>query len=214
MAGYYAFEFPAERIPSSTDAAYRCLRAALLLAGTGVPVMHAYAGPLGILSFAAGCTAAASGPSQKQWRFCPERWEPSPGGGGGGGAPARYFSRNLWGTIVFPDETALLPQALQAQVFTPSPFAPNPLPPAWSKTNATKHQTYMICKGIEDVAAQTGFVPCRQSAEAILDTAIGLHAQIAAQQVVLKDDTASYQTNWRAALTILEQNHGDDFRFS
>lgn len=43
---------------------------------------------------------------------------------------------------------------LQAQVFTPSPFAPAPLPPAW--------------KGSEDVAAQIEFAACRQAAEAIL----------------------------------------------
>jgi hypothetical protein len=211
---YFGFEFPAERIPSSTDGVYRCLRAALLLVQTGQPVLHAYAGPLGILSFAAGCTAAASGPSQKQWRYCPERWEDSGSeGGGGGAAPARYFSRNLWGTIVFPDETTLLPQQIQNQIFTPSPFAPAPLPPNWTKTNALKHLTYSVCKGIESIAANHGFVACRQAAEQLLDNAVAIHAQIASQQFPLKDATAAYQGNWRAALNILAQNHGDDFDF-
>ena len=64
---YYAFQFPDERIPSDNDAVYRCLRACLLLALTGKPVMHAYAGPMGILSIASGCTGAACGPDQTQW---------------------------------------------------------------------------------------------------------------------------------------------------
>ncbi len=211
---YFGFEFSAERIPSSTDAVYRCLRAALLLAGTGKPVMHAYAGPMGILSFAAGCNAAASGPSQKQWRFCPERWEPSSTTGGKTAAPARYFSRRLWGTIVFPDETALLPANIQSQIFDVTPFAPNPLPPNWTKTDAIKHLTYCICKGIEHVASQTGFVACRQAADTILSEAVSLHSQIAVQHAIqLRDDAARYQANWRAALSILGQNHGDDFDF-
>lgn len=211
---YFGFEFSAERIPSSTDAVYRCLRAALLLALTGKPVMHAYAGPMGILSFAAGCNAAASGPSQKQWRFCPERWEPSSTTGGNNAAPARYFSRRLWGTIVFPDETALLPLAVQNLVFEQTPFAHIPLPTTWTKTEATKHLTYSICKGIEHVASHAGFAACRHAAEAILSDAVSLHSQIAVQQAIqLKDDSACYQANWRAALNILGQNHGDDFDF-
>jgi hypothetical protein len=211
---YFGFEFSAERIPSSTDAVYRCLRAAMLLAGTGKPVMHAYAGPMGILSFAAGCVAAATGPSQKQWRFCPERWEPSVGNGGNNAAPARYFSRSLWGTIVFPDEIALLPGDLQGQIVEQSPFASKPLPPTWSKTDATKHLTFSICKGIEQVAAKQGFDACRSEADSILSTAVGLHIKIVKEQMIqLKDDAAGYQANWRAALRILAQNHRDDFEF-
>lgn len=211
---YFGFEFASERIPSSTDAVYRCLRAALLLVLTGKPVMHAYAGPMGILSFAAGCTAAATGASQKQWRFCPERWEASASTGGNNAAPARYFSRQLWGTIVFPDETALLPIQIQNQIFEATPFAPNPLPQTWSKTDATKHLTYSICKGIEAVASSQGYAASRQAAEAMLDTAVAIHSQIAVQHAIqLRDDAACYQANWRAALNILAQNHGDDFEF-
>lgn len=211
---YFGFEFASERVPSSTDAVYRCLRAALLLVLTGKPVMHAYAGPMGILSFAAGCTAAASGPSQKQWRFCPERWEASESTGGNNAAPARYFSKRLWGTIVFPDETALLPPQIQSQIFEPTPFAPIPLPQTWSKTDATKHLTYSICKGIETVASHQGFAACRHAAETILDAAVALHTQIAVQHAIhLRDDAACYQANWRAALNILAQNHGDDFEY-
>ena len=211
---YFGFEFPAERIPSATDTVYRCLAAALLLVQTGKPVLHAYAGPLGILAFASGCTAAAAGPSQKQWRFCPERWEDASGSGGNGRAPARYFSETLWGTIVFPDETALLPAAFVQQIYTPSPFASSPPPATWSKTDATKHLIYTICKGIERISAITSPTACRQSVVALLDRAVQLHTSIRnSYGIELKDDSAGYQANWRSALTILEQNHQDDFDF-
>lgn len=211
---YFAFEFSAERVPSSTDAVYRCLRAALLLASTGKPVMHAYAGPLGILSFAAGCDAAASGASQKQWRFCPERWEAPSSSGGNNSAPSRYYSRQLWGTIVFPDETALLPPGIQGEIFEATPYAPMPLPHTWTKREATKHLTYSICKGIEEVASHNTLIACREAADAILATAVRLHTEIADQHSIrLRDNAACYQANWRAALSILAQNHGDDFDF-
>lgn len=211
---YFGFEFAAERVPSSTDAVYRCLHAALLLALTGKPVMHAYAGPMGILSFAAGCNAAASGASQKQWRFCPERWEVSTSTGGNNAAPARYFSRRLWGTIVFPDETALLPNSLLQQILEATPFAPNPLPTTWTKTEATKHLAFSIATGIQAVASGNSFAQCRQLADDVLSTAVTLHSEIAVQHAIqLRDDSACYQANWRAALNILAQNHADDFEF-
>lgn len=210
---YFAFEFPPERIPSETDYVYRLLRSALLFANTGVPVMHAYAGPLGILSFAAGCNAAATGPDQKQWRFCPERWEDSSGEGGGGATLPRYFSRNLWGTIIHPDEISILPLDIQENVITQSPYAPSPLPATWNNTDAKKHLHYTICKGIEDVSTHQGFKASKQASDGILKTAIELHAQINELHITLKNSTASYQTNWKAALDIFAQNHSEDIEF-
>ncbi len=210
---YFGFEFPAERIPSSTDAIYRCLRAILLLASTGHPVMHAYAGPLGILSFSSGCTAAASGPSQKQWRFCPERWEDVEATGGNSALPARYFSRALWGTVVFPDETGLLPSSMQARIFSPSPFATAPPPMGWSRTDAKKHLTHTICKGLQDIADKGTTAECRKAANELLGDAVQLHEEIAEHRVELRDNAASYQANWQAALGIMLERHEDDFEF-
>lgn len=211
---YFGFEFPAERIPSSVEAVYRCLVAALLLAQTGKPVLHAYAGPMGILSFASGCVAVGAGPSQKQWRFCPERWEKSESSRRSGHTPARYFSGTLWGTIVFPDETALLPTTLLSQIYTESPFATSPPSATWPKGDEKKHLIYTICKGIERVASHISPTACRHSAATLLSHAIQIHRSIRGNYgIELKDHSTSYQANWCAALIKLEQNHRDDFDF-
>lgn len=106
----------------------------------------------------------------------------------------------------------MLPPDIQARIFESSPFAPVPLPSTW-KNDAKKHLSYTVCKGMEDIANNHGFANCRRAAEQLLDDAIELHARIESQHVTLKDETASYQSNWRAALTILAQNHADDFEF-
>ena len=105
---YYGFEFSPERIPSSREFVSRCCAAGLVLACTGLPVLHAYAGPMALLSLAFGATGSAIGHSQNLWQFTPSRWATSTGQGGGGKAPPRFFSSSLWGTIVYPDEVAQL----------------------------------------------------------------------------------------------------------
>jgi len=105
---YFAFEFNAGRIPSSAAQVARYLRTGLLLAGTGLPVLHAYVGPLAPLALACGGTGTGIGHSQNLWQFTRARWTPAEGGGGGGDAPPRYFSKALWGTIIYEDEFALL----------------------------------------------------------------------------------------------------------
>lgn len=212
---YYGFQFAAERIPSDTNAVYRCLQGVLLLAQTGKPVLHGYAGPMGLLSFAGGCTAAASGPSKKQFRFCPERWEESDdSSGGGGNAPPRYFSSNLWGTLVFPDESGRISSAVRKHIFTPSPFAPDPLVLPWTKGDAAKHLAYKVCEGVQSVSSAGTARDCLAAARKVLDNAISLHRQIATvERVPLKDSTASYQVPWRDAINLLEAKHSDDFDY-
>lgn len=210
---YFAFEFPVERIPSNTGAVYNCLHSILTLAGTGAPVLHAYAGPMGILSMGAGATASAMGPSQKQWRFCRERWKETETSGGGGNAPRRYFSKNLWGTLVVPDELVLLTPQLRQSVMSPSPFASNPLPPVWKRGDSDRHNVFTVCKGIEEVSNAATPLLRKDAAIEILDTAISLHRQIASGHISLKDETAGYQSNWKAALEALVRNHQDDYDF-
>src|SRR5258708_3818091 len=120
---YFAFEFEDERIPSSRGAVGRCCAARLTLACTGKPVLHAYAGPLGLLSFGFGATGVGLGHSQNLCKFTRDRWQPPIAQGGGGDAPPRFFSSSLWGTIVYPDETAQLPANIRQQVLTASPFS-------------------------------------------------------------------------------------------
>ena len=90
---YYGFEFREERIPSGRDAVRRCCDAGLSFALTGKPVLHAYAGPMCLLSYAFGATGVGIGHSQNLWRFTRQRWETVAGQGGGGDAPARFSLR-------------------------------------------------------------------------------------------------------------------------
>ena len=205
---YYAFEFGPERIPSSRERVLRCCMAGLTLVCTGEPLLHAYAGPMGLLSFGFGATAAAVGHSQNLWHFNRGRWGPTEQQGGGGDAPARFFSPPLWGTIVHPDETAQLPQSLRNQVLTNSPFRT-----PWNRWQANKHLVYTICCTIATVASQLDPRECAQTAVSVLSGAVNLHAQIASLGVSLRDQTNTYQANWINALGDLLSNHASDFDY-
>jgi len=89
---YFAFEFSESGIPCAHSSILRFCNAGLILGCTGKPVLHAFSGPLGLLSPCFGATAIGVGHSQNLWQFTRERWQPSDGGGGGGGdAPPRFF---------------------------------------------------------------------------------------------------------------------------
>lgn len=205
---YYAFEFGAERIPSSRERVLRCCMAGLTLVCTGEPVLHAYAGPMGLLSFAFGATAAGVGHFQNLWQFNTGRWGPTEQQGGGGDAPPRFFSAPLWGTIVHPDETVQLPQSLRNQILTDSPFRT-----PWDRWQANKHLVYAICSTIATVASQVDPRECAQTVKSVLSGAVNLHAQIASLGVSLRDQTKTYQANWINALDDLLSMHGSDFDY-
>lgn len=212
---YFAFEFNEERVPSTHSLLLRYLKAGLTLACTGQPVLHAYAGPLAPLALASGAVGAGIGHSQNLWQFTRTRWEPSDGSGGGGNPPPRYFSRALWGTIIYEDEFALLSQGLRQQVLSETPFSSevsaNPPYLPWARWDANKHLVHVICKTTEEL--------CQTSdAEAVLDhvidlltSAIQLHAQIATEGIQLGDNTTSYQVPFRAALASLKAGNSEDF---
>ena len=144
---YYAFEFREERIPSGRDAVRRCCDGGLSLALTGKPILHAYAGPMCLLSYAFGATGVGIGHSQNLWRFTRQRWEVPRGQGGGGDAPARFFSKALWGTVVYPDETQLMGAALRSRILTPTSYCGAVMgtpPTAWSRWDAGKHLAWII----------------------------------------------------------------------
>lgn len=211
---YYAFEFEEERIPSSREATLRCCGGGLSLALTGRPVLHAYAGPMGLLSYAFGATAAAVGHSQNLWKFTRERWEPPSGQGGGGDAPARFFSSALWGTIIYPDETSQLSPPLWSQVLTPTPHCgPVSANVAWDRWDANKHLVRCLAQALTPIAALTDPRQAAHTAMARLDGAVSLHAQIAAGGLTLKDNTNRYQQNWRLALNDLLTRRQDDYDY-
>jgi len=214
---YFSFEFDPERIPSSRSSVYRCCTAGLILACTGKPVLHAYSGPMALLSLGFGARATAIGHYQNLWRFPRERWRAPTTRGGFGRSPARYFSSAIWGTIVYPDEIARLSLELQNQVLTPSPFSTriSPGPPflPFSRWDANKHLVSIICSTVRDIATTNDPRSNANTAISILERAVELHGRIAGTGIVLRDDTSAYQENWRAAMSDLLITHSSDFDY-
>jgi hypothetical protein len=211
---YFGFEFEDERIPSARETVRRCCVAGLILACTGKPVLHAYAGPMGLLSFAFGATGAAIGHSQNLWKFTRDRWMPAASQGGGGDAPARFFSTALWGTIIYPDETSQLPPAIRNQILLHSPFSAAVASNSpWPRWEAGKHLLYMLAKQFATMAAEKDPRANAKVAIGILDKAIKLHAAIQQSNVFLGDNTNAYQSNWKAALEDLLKDNKADFDF-
>jgi hypothetical protein len=211
---YFGFEFEDERLPSVRETVRRCCVAGLTLACTGKPVLHAYAGPMGLLSFGFGATGVAIGHSQNLWKFTRDRWMPATSQGGGGDAPARFFSSALWGTIIYPDETTQLSAALRNQVLTHSPFSgpvASNLP--WGRWDSGKHLVYMLAQQISTMAAETDPRKNATAAITLLDNALSLHAAIQQSNVFLGDNTNAYQANWKAALEDLLRDNQGDFDF-
>lgn len=213
---YYAFEFEEERIPSSRDAVRRCCDAGLSLALTGKPVLHAYAGPMGLLSYGFGAAATGIGHSQNLWKFTRQRWEAPTAQGGGGDAPARFFSKALWGTIVYPDETQQLSATLRAQVLTPTSFC-GPVvatpPTLWSRWDAGKHLVSALAETYSELAT---LATARLSAAAAgprLAAAVALYGQVRDGGLQLKDGAGAYQENWRLALADVLASRSADYDF-
>ena len=213
---YYAFEFEEERIPSSREAVRRCCDAGLSLALTGRPLLHAYAGPMGLLSYGFGATAIGIGHSQNLWKFTRQRWEPPAGQGGGGDAPARFFSKALWGTVVYPDETHVMGVALRSQVLTATSFcdAVMATPPTfWPRWEAGKH---LVCALAETSTELAALATARASADAArqrLAGAVALYGQIRQIGLQLKDNSDVYQENWRLAISDVLSNRSADYDY-
>lgn len=204
---YFAYQFDAERVPSSGPDVYRCLRAGLRLALTSLPVLHAYAGPLGLLSPAFGATGIAVGHSQTAWRFNPDRWEEPTPGGGGGDAPARLWSEALWGTIIHPDETVKLPPALREEVVTDSPYLDG-----WSRWEANKHLVHVVGTVIQGIRDNGVGLQVIGDIQEVLVTATDNHELIAESGTILKDDAAAYQESWLEALLRFTADCDDDLQ--
>jgi len=214
---YYGYEFgQRERIPSSRTSVLRCCVAGLKLACTGKPVLHAYAGPMALLSMSFGAAATGVGQWQNLWQFTRNRWSDSVPQGGGGDAPPRLFSMSLWGTIVYPDEIVQLSPDIRSEVFTPSPFSPRSvigtLMP-WDRWLANKHLVYLICSTVAELATNRNARENAQRVIEILEGAVGLHSRIAASNVTLVDDTSIYQGRWAGALRDLLAQSSSDFEY-
>lgn len=209
---YFGFEFNDERIPSSYEMILRCGVATLNLACTGKPVMFAFAGPMSLLSLGFGATGAGIGHSQNMWHFNRRPLEQT-GGGGGGDAPARFFSRSLWGTIVYPDETSRLSPNLRERVLYQSEYSEaTETDLDWSRWDSNKHIVNVICNTVNEIANQsTNARENAQSAIEVLDNAIQLYQEIANENVPLKDTSNAYQENWKLAMENLLANNSTDY---
>lgn len=211
---YFGFEFSQDRIPYMQEDVFRCCVAGLTLACTGKPVLHAYAGPMALLSLGFGATGTAIGHAQNVWHFQRKRWEQAKGRGGNTKSPPRFFSKSLWGTIVYPDETIQLKPALRNQVLTQSPFStPTTSNLQWGQWEANKHLVNIICSTVAEIAATDD--PRKNASDAIniLEGALALHASIADAGVKLRDNTSAYQKNWLLAMRDLINNHSDDYDY-
>jgi hypothetical protein len=211
---YFGFEFEEERVPSNRESVRRCCAAGLTLACTGKPVLHAYAGPMGLLSFGFGATGVGIGHSQNLWKFTRDRWAPASGQGGGGDAPPRFFSKALWGTIIYPDETSQLPVALRNQILSASPFsAPVAAGLTWNRWDAGKHLVYIVAQQISLMAKEADPQKNAKAAIDLLGNALTLHTAIQQSSVFLADKTNIYQVNWKIALEDLLKDYQADFAF-
>jgi len=212
---FLACEFEALRVPSSRALVERFLNASITIASAGKPVMHGYAGPMALLSFAVGAQAAAVGHFQNLWQFSRDRWGPTPAQGGGPQEfpPRRFFSSSLWGTIVYPDETALLSDPVARLVLTHSPFSgPVSSHADWKPSDSWRHLVYIVGDRATTVAAAGTPRACAAAACAVLDSAVALHADVK-REVSLRDGADSYQAEWRDALNAVVASRRDDYDF-
>lgn len=210
---YLGFEFEThERVPSSVKGVYNCCSAQLKLACTGKPVLFAYAGPLGLLSYGVGATGIGIGHWHNLWQFTRDRFDEVESGGGSGDAPARYFSRAMWGTIVYPDEVSLLNAETRSIVHTQSPFSPSNFQTIqlWDKWASYKHLLYVIGDTLSQIRKSKTPQARLRNAKRILETAIQTHSKIPFD---LKDNTDVYQANWITVIDSLLKNNSSDFDF-
>jgi len=200
---YFAFQFGDARLPADDGEILRYCAAALKLAATGLPVLHGYAGPIAPVSLATGATGVGVCHSQNTWGFSPSRWKDQSGGGGGGDAPPRFFSPRLWGTIVYPDEFARLPEELLKQIVVHSAHssAVSIRPPRakWSRWDANKHLVATVCAE-SDALSQKSLSERVSWVVTLLEGATSLHSEIARLGVELNDHTADYQQPWLDAV--------------
>jgi hypothetical protein len=212
---YFGFEFDSdERIPSSIDDTLRFLKTGIGLACTGLPILHAYAGPMSLLSYAFGSTGCAIGHTRNMWHFKRARWQPKKSGGGRGPNPARFFSKALWGTIIYPDEIALLPKNIGDKLLTQSPYSvPTQSGLPWNEWDSYKHFLHIVFSEATNISKINDARNSLSYSVNILKEAEANHQEIANLGFKLKDKTSSYQTNWRLALETFLNDNAEDFDY-
>lgn len=212
---YFSIEFGEKRIPASSEKVKMFCHAGLKLAMTGKPVLHAFAGPMSILSYGFGATAAAIGHSHNLWQFSNERWQaPSPRKGAK--KPLRrLFSKNLWGTVVYPNEVARMDAQLRAEALTSTEYSPSfeNLDAVWKKGLADRHLVASICQEIETISELGSATEAAKYAINRLVRAESLYGRIKNAVGSLRDNSNAYHLNWKEALDEFLVEGKDDLAY-
>lgn len=218
---YYLFEFSDSRIPCESAEVLSCGSACITMAANLKPVIHAYAGPMALLSFGFGATGTAIGHSQTLWQFDRGRWAaPVEQQGGPGPTAPRFFSTSLWGTLVYSDEVIRIPPNIRSVVMTHSPHSQVITDPAthgsveWSRHQADKHLVHVLGEAVTSIAATSSARAAAQSAIDRLSHAGSLFTSIQNVPVLLKPESQCvHQTVWRRAMQQLLADRSDDYDY-
>ncbi|UYN89192.1 MAG: hypothetical protein KIT08_08835 [Anaerolineales bacterium] len=213
---YFSIEFGERRIPASSEKVKMLCRAGLKLAMTGKPVMHAFAGPMSLLSYGFGATAAAIGHSHNLWQFSNERWQILSAPRKGPKKPLRrLFSSNLWGTLVYPNEIVRMNAKLRAEALTSTEYSPSleNLDAVWKKGQADRHLVASICREIETISRLGGVSEAAKYAINKLAHAESLYGRIKNTVGTLRDSSNAYHSNWKEALENLLIEGKDDLDY-
>jgi hypothetical protein len=216
---YFLFEFSESRIPCERAEVLSCGSACLTLAANLKPVIHAYAGPMALLSFGFGATAAGIGHSQTLWQFDRSRWAaPVEQQGGPGATAPRFFSSSLWGTVIYSDEVIRIPPSVRSLVMTHSPHSQVITDPAthgtveWSRHLADKHLVHVLGETATSIAARSSARASAQGAIEHLAQAGSIFTSIQNVPVLLKQESQCvHQTVWRGAMQQLLAERSDDY---
>ncbi len=216
---YFLFEFSESRIPCDRAEVLSCGSACLTLAANLKPVIHAYAGPMALLSFGFGATAAAIGHSQTLWQFDRSRWAaPIEQQGGPGQTAPRFFSSPLWGTLIYSDEIIRIPETLRNAVMTHSPYSQTISDPTthgsvdWSRHNADKHLVHVLGEAAASLAARSSARSAAEGAIDHLSQASSFFSSIQNIPVLLRAESQCvHQTVWRGVMQQLLTDRADDY---
>ena len=210
-------KFANEGICGAYDEVLRFCISGLKLACTGLPVFHAFAGPMALLSLGFGATGVGIGHFQNLWQFTRSRWVNATGTGGGGNAPPRFFSGSLWGRIIYPDDVVRLQQPVLNQVLTHTPFSGNVSASSpnltWSLWDANKHLLHVIFSQVATLLATPDAGNIANRIVSHLSDAIQLRRSIIAQGIALTDPTNSCQVNWQRAMQDLTTQCHDSYEY-
>lgn len=214
---YFSYEFANEGICSNHSEVLRFCKSGLKLACTGLPVLHAFAGPMSIMSFGFGTTAVGIGHFQNLWQFTRSRWDSNTPTGGDGSNPPRFFSENLWGKVIYPDDVVRLSPPVANQVLNPTPYSTNvsSTPPnlPWSHWDSHKHLLHTIHTKIANLASIQDAEVSAALSISHLNAAVQIKTQITSLGIALNDPTNKCQENWSSALSDLIAQEKDSFEY-